>query len=410
MPSLNRILIILILASIFIAFISLSLSPYKSTATKTLRKPAYVDKLEKQIKNEIALGKGANFKQIKSKISKLLNADPLNENALLYHANAQIIQEDWDNFDAEIFNVIRSRNPRNRQNLQSIVVYSLKIGDVSTALEAIDPWFKLGWRNRGDLLEIVDSIYSSENGNIIINDHLTTRPSWELEFLDKKSRNLTNGNLNFFTETIKRSLTLTTDAYDISVPISRVLYKLIQEGRISEAIDLWEMTTKKIKIQKFNIDTEPANNKTLNFNPDFTNITSPAPFNWAFFPSMDVLIERESDNVYISFSGKTQKTIAMQYFRPRLGPLSLTVRGDYYYKNKQGSFLVQLNCLTTGEKVGLLTLESITNVGETHKKELEGFKEDCPLASISLIAKPGIFNERISGSIRSIAVESREAK
>ena len=220
-----------------------------------------------------------------------------------------------------------------------------------------------------------------------------------------------DNNIVFFTETVMRSLELSDDVPSLIKPVSRTIYGLINAGEIGQAFDLWINTTEKAGIKNVSLPENKANTnmEPLNYNPDLLDIASPAPFNWTFYPGKDVLIENGLDNIYISFSGDSPKTVGMQYFKPPLGPLSLMVDGEYHYKHKQGNFFLNLKCLTQVTPEYILELDAKSNEGNIQKKTFDGFSENCTLASIKLIAQPGIFNERISANIRKISVVSSEA-
>lgn len=389
------------------AVITMSFWLGPNSETRSARKPMKLLSLETQIEEQVDLGEDMDVERVHLKIAKLLRQAPLNDDALVYYGKSLMSQQSREDFDPTIFEIVKSRNPRNRKNLNAILLHALQGGDSDRALDVIDVMYRLDQRNRPALLKVVNSIYNVESGYNAVNSALANRPMWELSFLQSQAQNVTPSNIEKIGKTIALSINLSEDVSLIKPYVGRLLNGLIEAGDTETAYTLWETATR--KAEKQNSLSNKEEPETLNYNPTILDIASPAPFNWAFFPTKDTLIEDSVDGVYFSFAGGESKTVARQYFLPQPGSFKLTIKANYRYTDRQGHFSVNLQCVAPWQPHIETKLDTAVREKPEVSNVLDGFDENCSLATLTLIANPGIFSDRIAATFNYIAVEPLEA-
>jgi tetratricopeptide (TPR) repeat protein len=364
--------------------------------------------LETQIKTQLESEKELDLGTLQSKVEMLLQQAPLSDNALAYYGNGLMLKNDWADIDTKILDVVKARNPRNRQNLNAMLIYSLENGNYPGALEVIDTLYLLDRNKHSALIELLKGIYNLETGPELINSHLANRPVWEIEFLYSNTRMIHNINLQKISRTIATSIELSEDISLIEPYIGRVLSALVKAGDVEKAFNLWSKATQKAEQKSNNININPAT--SLNYNPALTDIASPAPFNWIFYSTKDTAIEKDSNGVFVSFAGGKLTTIGQQYFKPQPGPLNLVVKANYRYTDRQGNFSLNVRCLSSNLPIIEVALDTASRGKGEVIKPLESFGDDCSLASLNIMAQPGVFSERISATFNYIAVEFAETE
>ena len=379
--------------AILLLSLRLTFGPDFVAANGGSRKPKAISNMERQIAEQIRLGNEADFELINSKIMELLRKDPLNDNALVFFGQSLQLGNKEKEFDPYIFEVVSARNPRNRKNLYGMLQYYLRIADYGKALEAIDILYRLDSSRRDEILMLIVTLYDLGYGYSAINAALTNRPVWELDFLEFQTRNKTNIDLSKFDTTLKISIRLSEDISLIQAYVRRFLYNLIKADRVEVAYKLWKTATNKAEMQ--NGDFSNFSSDTINYNPFFRDVYSPAPFNWTFFSSDDTFIESDIDGVRISYGGSEPKLVAMQYFVPQSGAINLIVKSQYRTNVRRGGYSIKLRCLSPKQAEFVIILESTTSSAFDIRKTFNGFEAGCKIASLELLAKPKMFENSL---------------
>jgi len=182
----------------------------------------------------------------------------------------------------------------------------------------------------------------------------------------------------------------------------RLIRKTLGLGLISEAYNLWQDITALS-------GGERLNQETLNYNAEFARKASPPPFNWVFPAYKGLIVDFETQGIFISFLGDQKRTVASQYYIPKSGPTTLSIKAQYNYNNRQGMFSVNTRCLAPVQAPFVIALDDTQRGQDNIVQTLPSHEPPCELAVLHITAQPGVFSERITANFQSISVTQTEA-
>lgn len=384
--------------------------------------PVQSIRLENQVKANILLEDMTEPVQISNDLREILKLRPLSDKALFLHAQSQLVQGAQVSANLEVYKTVRARNPRNRANLRKLLASSFQIGDLLSAIETLDLLFRLTDKDdRDQIITLFSALYDMPEGREIIDNRLANTPVWGWRFLRVQSLSSPPENIEWVAKSLVSYLKASSDVVALFPQVEVVSRKLVDNGEINKAYDLWKLATERAE----DLSLEET---TLNFNPKMRKLISPPPFNWQFSKDAGVTIEQSPDQTFISYRGARKKTVASQYFFPKANSIKIVAQANYRASKQHGSFVFSVECLEldngkqnidtgafkkSGQSENRETLAGRTHVlrlterfksGERQAHNLEGFDNRCELGVLSLIAEPGIYNERLSATFNYVGI------
>lgn len=380
--------------------------------------------LESFVRTNLLDKENIDSDEVSEAIHDILIKHPLSDNALFLYAQNPVVSEKSGREKIQIHKVIMERNPRNRENLRAVLADAIRSGDLNLTIDTLDLLYKLQGKSTQDLvIETLSSLYSLPEGRNIIDERLSQIPAWGWRFLRFESLSSAPENIAWVMRSLEVYLKSTPEVISLFPQIDVVSRKLIDVGDINSAHELWKFST----AQAGSLSEKEG---TLNFNPQIQELDSPPPFDWFFPKNNGVTIEQSQDQTFVSFKGSKKLNVASQFFIPAAEAKKLILQANYDYSEQKGSFLVSIDCLALNrdaENAAILTdkstvegdvvkqnqknenlytlrLDNRFESGERHELQLDGFDPLCKLASLSIIAEPGVFNERLSATFNYLGV------
>lgn len=390
----------LFLAALLAGLVHMTFSKAGAEAGELSGTPWSIKAVERTIEAELDKGEVADIDGVRRQMARLLKRDPLSDDAILYHAKSQIAQKNWSGSSRGLLDVVKDRNPRNRDNLKTRLTYALQVSDFETSVDTVDIIFRLEEDQLVPILDLLGVLYGYDAGRAVIDARLSQRPAWGWNFVNSQTSKSPPERLDIVQKSLMLYAQATPNKQDMFRPTERLITRYVQEGRVEAAYDLWQSVTALA-------GGEVTPDDTLNYNPAFETRASPAPFNWALSRSGDVTVNFETVGLYASFSGDRLTPIATQYFTPQDSAMQLSVEADYRYFERQGLFRVALDCAVPQQAGLSVDLNNAARDRGMVTADFAGWAAPCALARVNVSAAPGIFSERISVTLRKIAVTSK---
>ena len=352
--------------------------------------------------NEIDLRENLDTKiaeGIQNRAKQALQKIPISDVPFLQVALAQsLLEKKFSRRD--LYGFAKKRNIRNRRVLRSLIALDAAQNDLAGVLLNIDTLIRVGGKNIPAYQNIVLQISTRDEGRVLINEYLESRPIWGKKFLENKMANMTAfdiANVSMFLSKYASSnneLELNRDLQE------RFLEKLVKLGAYEQAYIHWREI----------FPADPKFSPPLVFDGEFLGDESYAPFNWKTFRRDNFFAEiNKGEGLYASFNGGSAHVLTRQVLRLRPGKTyQLQINARWTYRQRQGKFSWEVKCLPTSKTFVTVDMVNEDSLQITKPKQmLVDFQipnEQCDAQHIQLKAQSGQYSKRIWAITDSIKI------
>ena len=387
---------------VLIAFITFSACLARITVGKEVEKaekwfPNY--SATNFAKNNLLLGKKLSpemAKQIRANAIDGLRLAPLSDLPFVHMGIANYSLREGSN-NRDLIDEALNRNTRNRLALRTLVNIDGLRKNYTEAIKNLDILLKLkGSKTVTDeYQQALLTLSEIPTALPIIEKYLKSRPVWGKRFLFNKIGKMTEKNH----VAIGRLIQIYTEK--TNVEMDKNIHKNYLSGlqRINKgdaAYDYWYSLIKPPK---------PILPYTV-YNPEFDQRDELPPFNWRqvqmpkFFSEID-----QSGGLYASFADNINRELSEQILKLVPGQAyGLEVKAEWTYRRRQGAFSWVLSCVGNSTELAIVNLDEVTKETSGGRSEFRVPSDGCEAQSLTLIANPGQYSQRIWSRTNSVNI------
>jgi hypothetical protein len=176
-----------------------------------------------------------------------------------------------------------------------------------------------------------------------------------------------------------------------------MLEGLVTRGEVSSAYEAWTRLAGR----------QAAAPPTTIYDPDFTGLPGPAPFNWRFEQTSDGFAEvsRSSPGLFAEYYARQSVSLGGQLIRLAPGRYSLGFRAEGQAEGKDGGLAWTISCHPGGRQIGEVPITGVDYSPKTISGSFTVPETGCPAQWLRLIGKASEYPKEQQVTIRTLRLE-----
>jgi len=323
---------------------------------------------------------------------EILKNAPLNADALVHFG---LISPD-ENLTRKFLDLAFKRKARSRANIYLLTYHNVQKKNYAEALKYLDILFRLNPNNRRQLETTITRFLRSPESREIALDFLKIEPDWARAFYSRYVKNATIDDLRIIQPNIN-NFRKSDRSVNLTVLRQQFLTRMFGYEMINETMASWKaLEDPKILNKK--------KSRSLNFNPDFENISAFTPINWRLLQGDAQLVDYDAQaGIFLSVISTRPKMIATQLLEnPGQSIVELKTSYSIQSKLRKASLEVKVKCASNKAEIDALRL-TIDTTPDTRSMTISlPDKSSCPYLILEVWVNPTPLSKRVSGNIQSI--------